>query len=137
MLSARVGLSEGERTGKDREGRVSRPRADFFSRRFDSKDPEKAVNYLLVAAKMGDVDAQLRSSPVSALRRLAFLPDSRLLSSFLSSRAELASCYLHGLGTKGKKDKIKSAFWFRAALAQGASDAGLSWVFKKKYMGLA
>ena len=24
------------------------------------KDPEKAVNYLLVAAKMGDVDAQLR-----------------------------------------------------------------------------
>jgi TPR repeat protein len=28
-----------------------------------SKDPEKAVNYLLVAAKMGDVDAQLREWP--------------------------------------------------------------------------
>ncbi|KAL7414188.1 hypothetical protein BDY24DRAFT_339456 [Mrakia frigida] len=71
-----------------------------------AKDPEKAVNYLLVAAKMGDVDAQL----------------------------QLASCYLHGLGTKGKKDKVQSAFWFRAAIAQGASDSGLSWVHKKKYV---
>jgi len=119
------------------------------------QDPEKAVNYLLVAAKMGDVDAQLRESsfslPYSLLlppfptTRLRLRSDPLTLPPFLFAAShplprsplpstELASCYLHGLGTKGKKDKIQSAFWFRAAIAQGASDAGLSWVYKKKYV---
>lgn len=50
--------------------RVVRTASDLFE-----QDPEKAVNYLLVAAKMGDVDAQLREfSPLSlSVEDLVFL----------------------------------------------------------------
>jgi TPR repeat protein len=42
--------------------------------------------------------------------------------------ASLPSADLHGLGTKnGKSNKKEAAFWYRAAVAQGSSEAGLSW----------
>ncbi|KAG9002131.1 hypothetical protein FRB94_004109 [Tulasnella sp. JGI-2019a] len=68
------------------------------------KDQKMAVSYFLVAARMGDVDAQ----------------------------QELAFCYLNGSGTK--KDKKEAAKWYRKAATQGASTVGLAWIYKDKYM---
>ncbi|KAI0641126.1 hypothetical protein C8Q79DRAFT_991789 [Trametes meyenii] len=67
------------------------------------KDKVMAVQYFRVAARLGDPDAQ----------------------------QELAFCLLNGKGCK--KDKRESAKWYRAAVAQGASDIGLAWIYKDKY----
>ncbi|KAG8878073.1 hypothetical protein FRC20_009358 [Serendipita sp. 405] len=68
-------------------------------------DKKLAVSYFQVAARLGDVDAQL----------------------------ELGFCYANGKGCK--KDLKESARWYRAATAQGASPVGLAWIYKPKYGG--
>ncbi|KAI0656769.1 hypothetical protein C8Q70DRAFT_1008521 [Cubamyces menziesii] len=67
------------------------------------KDKDMGVQYFRVAARLGDPDAQ----------------------------QELAFCLLNGKGCK--KDKREAAKWYRAAVAQGASDIGLAWIYKDKY----
>ncbi|KZT24703.1 hypothetical protein NEOLEDRAFT_1134755 [Neolentinus lepideus HHB14362 ss-1] len=62
-----------------------------------------AVNYFRTAANLGDADAQ----------------------------QDLAFCLANGKGCK--KDKREAAKWYRAAVAQGASDVGLAWIYKDKY----
>ncbi|KIM34565.1 hypothetical protein M408DRAFT_33796, partial [Serendipita vermifera MAFF 305830] len=66
-------------------------------------DKKMAVSYFQVAARLGDMDAQL----------------------------ELGFCYAKGKGCK--KDLKESARWYRAAAAQGASTIGLAWIYKPKY----
>lgn len=68
-------------------------------------DKKMAVSYFQVAARLGDMDAQL----------------------------ELGFCYAKGKGCK--KDLKESARWYRAAAAQGASTIGLAWIYKPKYGG--
>ncbi|KAG8814209.1 hypothetical protein FRC17_001246, partial [Serendipita sp. 399] len=68
-------------------------------------DKKLAVSYFQVAARLGDVDAQL----------------------------ELGFCFANGKGCK--KDLKESAKWYRAAVAQGASTVGLAWIYKPKYGG--
>ncbi|TFY51801.1 hypothetical protein EVG20_g10830, partial [Dentipellis fragilis] len=67
------------------------------------KDQKMGVSYFQVAAKLGDADAQ----------------------------QELAFCLLNGKGCK--KDRKEAAKWYRAAVAQGASDVGLAWIYKEKF----
>jgi len=67
------------------------------------KDQKMAVSYFMVAARLGDVDAQ----------------------------QELAFCYANGRGCK--KDRKEAAKWYRAAVAQGVSDVGLAWIYKEKF----
>ncbi|CAG7847366.1 SubName: Full=Uncharacterized protein {ECO:0000313/EMBL:CCA67723.1} [Serendipita indica DSM 11827] len=68
-------------------------------------DKKLAVSYFQVAARLGDVDAQL----------------------------ELGFCFANGKGCK--KDLKEAARWYRAAVAQGASNVGLAWIYKAKYGG--
>ncbi|PVF97098.1 hypothetical protein CPB86DRAFT_735543 [Serendipita vermifera] len=68
-------------------------------------DKKMAVSYFQVAARLGDVDAQL----------------------------ELGFCFANGKGCK--KDLKEAARWYRAAAAQGASTVGLAWIYKPKYGG--
>ncbi|KAL6305680.1 hypothetical protein BKA93DRAFT_730748 [Sparassis latifolia] len=67
------------------------------------KDKKMGVSYFRLAARMGDPDAQ----------------------------QELAFCLANGKGCK--KDMREAAQWYRAAVAQGASDIGLAWIYKDKY----
>jgi len=67
------------------------------------KDRVMAVKYYMVAARLGDADAQ----------------------------QDLAFCLANGKGCK--KDKKAAAMWHRAAVAQGSSDIGLAWIYKEKY----
>ncbi|KAF7800316.1 hypothetical protein EIP86_011565 [Pleurotus ostreatoroseus] len=60
-------------------------------------------NYFQLAAKLGDPDAQ----------------------------QDLAFCLANGKGCK--KDRKEAAKWYRAAVAQGASDIGLAWIYKEKF----
>ncbi|BGP57142.1 hypothetical protein JCM8202v2_004782 [Rhodotorula sphaerocarpa] len=66
-----------------------------------------AVSYFKLAADLGDVDAQ----------------------------QDLAFSYLNGKGCE--KSPALAAHYYRAAIAQGASDIGLSWVYKKKHLHAA
>ncbi|KAF8895010.1 HCP-like protein [Gymnopilus junonius] len=67
------------------------------------KDQKMAVSYYMVAAQLGDGDAQ----------------------------ADLAYCLANGKGCK--KDKKEAAQWYRQAIKQGQSDVGLAWIYKDKY----
>ncbi|GAA5889125.1 hypothetical protein JCM6882_009748 [Rhodosporidiobolus microsporus] len=67
------------------------------------KDKKMAVSYLKLAAELGDVDAQ----------------------------QDVAFMFANGKGVK--KDLKSAARFYRMAIAQGASDFGLSWVRKAKY----
>ncbi|KAI5885210.1 uncharacterized protein SCHCODRAFT_02645442 [Schizophyllum commune H4-8] len=67
------------------------------------KDMKMGVQYYTVAARLGDADAQ----------------------------ADLGFCLAEGKGCK--KDRRAAARWYRAAVAQGASDIGLAWIYKDKY----
>ncbi|EMD41354.1 hypothetical protein CERSUDRAFT_120480 [Gelatoporia subvermispora B] len=67
------------------------------------KDKKMGVSYFRVAARLGDPDAQ----------------------------QELAFCLANGKGCK--KDRKEAAKWYRAAVAQGASEIGLAWIHKEKY----
>lgn len=69
-----------------------------------AKDQKMAVSYYMVAAQLGDGDAQ----------------------------GDLAYCLANGKGCK--KDKKEAARWYRAAVSQGQSDVGLAWIFKDKYL---
>lgn len=64
----------------------------------------QAVSYFKLAADLGDVDAQ----------------------------QDVAFCLSNGKGCE--KDKKLAAHYYRLAIAQGASDFGLSWVYKDKYL---
>ncbi|GEM10562.1 cell cycle inhibitor, Nif1 [Rhodotorula toruloides] len=68
------------------------------------KNKKMAVSYFKLAADLGDVDAQ----------------------------QDVAFCYSNGKGCE--KDKTLAAHYYRLAIAQGASDFGLSWVYKEKYL---
>ncbi|GAA5823153.1 hypothetical protein JCM11251_007502 [Rhodosporidiobolus azoricus] len=68
-----------------------------------TKDKKMAVSYLRLASELGDVDAQ----------------------------QEVAFMYANGKGVK--KDLKSAAKFYRLAIKQGASDFGLSWVWKEKY----
>ncbi|BGP34096.1 hypothetical protein JCM10296v2_005911 [Rhodotorula toruloides] len=68
------------------------------------KDKKMAVSYFKLAADLGDIDAQ----------------------------QDVAFCYSNGKGCE--KDKKLAAHYYRLAIAQGASDFGLSWVYKEKYL---
>ncbi|GAA6056529.1 hypothetical protein JCM3770_006862 [Rhodotorula araucariae] len=68
------------------------------------KSKKLAVAYFKLAADLGDVDAQ----------------------------QDLAFSYANGKGCK--KDLKAAARYYRLAIAQGASDFGLSWVYKDKYL---
>ncbi|KAI0791777.1 hypothetical protein C8Q75DRAFT_715540 [Abortiporus biennis] len=67
------------------------------------KDKQMGVSYFRVAARLGDPDAQ----------------------------QELAFCLANGKGCK--KDRKEAAKWYREAVAQGASDIGLAWIYKEKF----
>ncbi len=67
------------------------------------KDQKMAVSYYMVAARLGDGDAQ----------------------------GDLAFCLANGKGCK--KNKKEAARWYRAAVQQGQSDVGLAWIYKEKY----
>lgn len=67
------------------------------------KDQKMAVSYYMVAARLGDGDAQ----------------------------GDLAFCLANGKGCK--KNKKDAARWYRAAVQQGQSDVGLAWIYKEKY----
>ncbi|KAA8909017.1 hypothetical protein FN846DRAFT_943841 [Sphaerosporella brunnea] len=69
-----------------------------------SKDPVAAREYYETAANLGDSDAQ----------------------------NEVAWCYLEGFGCK--KDKKKSARFYRMAEKQGNKTLGNTWIYKDKYM---
>ncbi|KDQ17561.1 hypothetical protein BOTBODRAFT_105679 [Botryobasidium botryosum FD-172 SS1] len=68
-----------------------------------ASDKKMAVSYYLVGARLGDLESQ----------------------------QELGYCYANGKGCK--KDLKESAKWYRAAVAQGASNVGLAWIYKEKY----
>ncbi|BGP42239.1 hypothetical protein JCM10449v2_006244 [Rhodotorula kratochvilovae] len=68
------------------------------------KSKKMAVSYFKLAADLGDVDAQ----------------------------QDLAFALANGKGCK--KDLKEAARYYRLAIAQGASDFGLSWVWKDKYL---
>ncbi|THH30395.1 hypothetical protein EUX98_g3792 [Antrodiella citrinella] len=68
------------------------------------KDKKMGVSYFRVAARLGDPDAQ---------QSLAFALE-------------------HGKGCK--KDRKEAALWYRAAVKQGASDVGLAWIYKEKFL---
>jgi len=68
-----------------------------------TKDKEMGVSYFKTAAQLGDPDAQ----------------------------QDLAFCLANGKGCK--KDRKEAAKWYRAAVAQGASNVGLAWIYKPKY----
>ncbi|KAG6919467.1 hypothetical protein DXG01_005726 [Tephrocybe rancida] len=68
-----------------------------------SKDQKMGVSYYTVAARLGDVDAQ----------------------------GDLAFALANGKGCK--RDRKEAAKWYRAAVAQGASDVGLAWIYKEKF----
>ncbi|GJN92423.1 hypothetical protein Rhopal_005453-T1 [Rhodotorula paludigena] len=68
------------------------------------KSKPMAFSYFKLAADLGDVDAQ----------------------------QDLAFCFANGKGCK--KDVKQAAHYYRLAIEQGASDFGLSWVFKEKYL---
>lgn len=76
----------------------------FFQGWGVKKDREMAYRYFLLAARLGDIDAQ----------------------------QELGFCLANGKGCK--KDRKEAAKWYRAAVAQGASTVGLAWIYKEKYM---
>jgi len=67
------------------------------------KDQQMGVSYYAVAARLGDPDAQ----------------------------HDLAFCLANGRGCK--KNRKEAAKWYRAAVAQGASDVGLAWIYKEKF----
>ncbi|GAA5988325.1 hypothetical protein JCM11641_003483 [Rhodosporidiobolus odoratus] len=69
-----------------------------------AKDKKLAVSYFKLAADLGDLDAQ----------------------------QDVAFMYANGKGVKKKNVKV-AAHYYRLAIKQGASDFGLSWVWKKKY----
>lgn len=68
-----------------------------------AKDQKMAFSYYLIAARLGDGDAQ----------------------------GDLAFCFANGKGCK--KNKKEAARWYRAAVQQGLSDVGLAWIYKEKY----
>ncbi|GAA5967021.1 hypothetical protein JCM3765_003682 [Sporobolomyces pararoseus] len=68
------------------------------------KNKQMAVSYFALSADLGDQDAQL----------------------------DIAFAYANGKGCK--KDLKKAAHYYRLAIAQGAEDWGLSWIYKPKYM---
>ena len=68
-----------------------------------TKDQKMGVSYYMVAARLGDGDAQ----------------------------GDLAFCLANGKGCK--KNKKEAARWYRAAVKQGQSDVGLAWIYKEKY----
>lgn len=68
-----------------------------------AKDQKMAVSYYMVAARLGDGDAQ----------------------------GDLAFCLANGKGCK--RNKKEAARWYRAAVQQGQSDVGLAWIYKDKY----
>ena len=68
-----------------------------------AKDHKMGVSYYMVAARLGDGDAQ----------------------------GDLAFCLANGKGCK--KNKKEAARWYRAAVKQGQSDVGLAWIYKEKY----
>jgi TPR repeat protein len=68
-----------------------------------SKSAETAAYYLLLAAQLGDKDAQL----------------------------EIAECYLRGDGVR--RDKKMAAKWFRTAEKNGARMVAMHWIWKPKY----
>jgi len=59
--------------------------------------------YYRVAARLGDADAQ----------------------------TDLGFCLANGKGCK--KDRKEAAHWYKLAVAQGASDVGLAWIYKDKF----
>jgi len=67
------------------------------------KDLKMAVSYYIVAARLGDADAQ----------------------------QDLGFCLANGRGCK--KDRKEAAKWYRKAVAQGASDIGMAWIYKEKF----
>lgn len=67
------------------------------------KDPQTALGYFELAARLGDVDAQ----------------------------AEAGALYYAGKGCK--KDLKKAAMYYRMAEKQGYDTVGLSWIWKEKY----
>jgi hypothetical protein len=68
-----------------------------------TKDQKMGFSYYMVAARLGDGDAQ----------------------------GDLAFCLSNGKGCK--KNKKEAARWYRAAVQQGQSDVGLAWIYKDKY----
>lgn len=68
-----------------------------------AKDQKMGFSYYMVAARLGDGDAQ----------------------------GDLAFCLSNGKGCK--KNKKEAARWYRAAVQQGQSDVGLAWIYKDKY----
>lgn len=68
-----------------------------------AKDQKMGFSYYMVAAQLGDSDAQ----------------------------GDLAFCLANGKGCK--KNKKEAARWYRAAVQQGQSDVGLAWIYKDKY----
>lgn len=76
----------------------------FFQGWGVAKDKKMAVSFFRLASELGDPDAQ----------------------------QELAFCLANGKGCK--KDRKEAAKWYRAAVAQGASDIGLAWIYKEKFM---
>jgi TPR repeat protein len=68
-----------------------------------AKDQKMGFSYYMVAAQLGDGDAQ----------------------------GDLAFCLANGKGCK--KNKKEAARWYRAAVQQGQSDVGLAWIYKDKY----
>lgn len=68
-----------------------------------AKDQKMGFSYYMVAAQLGDSDAQ----------------------------GDLAFCLSNGKGCK--KNKKEAARWYRAAVQQGQSDVGLAWIYKDKY----
>ncbi|GAA5939580.1 Dsf2p [Sporobolomyces koalae] len=68
------------------------------------KNKKMAVSYFILSADLGDQDAQ----------------------------QDVAFCFANGKGCK--KDLKRAAHYYRLAVAQGAEDWGLSWIYKPKYM---
>ncbi|GAA6060847.1 hypothetical protein JCM10212_005265 [Sporobolomyces blumeae] len=68
------------------------------------KNKKMAVSYFVLAADLGDADAQ----------------------------NDAAYCFANGKGCK--KDLKKAAKYYRMAVASGGADWGLSWIYKPKYM---
>jgi TPR repeat protein len=48
------------------------------------------------------------------------------------AQQELAFCLCNGKGVK--KDRKEAAKWYREAVKGGASDVGLAWIYKEKFM---
>lgn len=87
-------------------------------------DVKLAMAYYRAAAGLGDRDAQERESPSAVLGgHLTHRPLVCAELGFLLSNGK------HGV----KRDMKEAARWYRSAVAQGASDIGLSWIHKDKY----